>query len=110
MGASPGFRLCLTYDITLAAGSRVTSVVRQAADGSCTGPAVDLTAAVTYNIATNDFTASGGDGYPVFTPRVTTREIMDQILANYVTAQGTINPAIQGRIVCTGAGCPTVIP
>ena len=36
--------LCFTYDISAPAGSRVTSVVRQAADGSCTGPPVDLTA------------------------------------------------------------------
>jgi 2',3'-cyclic-nucleotide 2'-phosphodiesterase (5'-nucleotidase family)/predicted AlkP superfamily phosphohydrolase/phosphomutase len=102
--------LCFTYNISAAAGSRVTSAVRQASDGTCTGPAVDLTAAATYFIATNDFTAGGGDGYPVFTPRVTTREIMDQVLADYITAQGTISPAIQGRIVCTGAGCPVVTP
>jgi 2',3'-cyclic-nucleotide 2'-phosphodiesterase (5'-nucleotidase family) len=102
--------LCFTYNISAAAGSRVTGAVRQASDGSCTGSAVDLTAASTYNIATNDFTASGGDGYPVFTPRVTTRNIMDQVLADYITAQGTIIPAIQGRIVCTGTGCPAVIP
>ena len=102
--------LCFTYNISAPVNSRVTSVVRQAADGSCTGAAVDLTAAATYFIATNDFTAGGGDGYPVFTPRVTTREIMDQVLADYITAQGTISPAIQGRIVCTGAGCPVVTP
>lgn len=102
--------LCFTYDITLPAGSRVTGAVRQAPDGSCTGAPVDLTSATTYNIATNDFTAGGGDGYPVFTPRVTTRNIMDQVLADYITAQGTISPSIQGRIVCTGTGCPVVIP
>lgn len=102
--------LCFTYDITAPALSRVTGVVRQASDGTCTGSTVDLTAAAMYFIATNDFTAGGGDGYPVFTPRVTTREIMDQVLADYITAQGTVNPAIQGRIVCTGAGCPVVTP
>jgi len=105
--------LCFTYDISAPVGSRVTGAVRQAADGSCTGAAVDLTAASTYNLATNDFTAGGGDGYPVFTPRVTTRNIMDQVLADYITAQGTVSPAIQGRIVCTTAGapaCPVVTP
>jgi len=105
--------LCFTYNISAPAGSRVTGAVRQASDGTCTGSAVDLTAATTYNIATNDFTAGGGDGYPVFTPRVTTRDIMDQVLADYITAQGTVNPAIQGRIVCTTGGspaCPVVTP
>jgi hypothetical protein len=57
--------------------------------------------------------ASGGDGYPVFTPRITTRDIMDQVLADYVAANSPISPSIQGRIVCTTAGspaCPVVIP
>ena len=102
--------LCVTYNITLPAGSRVVSVVRQAANGTCTGPAVDLTAGSTYTLASNDFTLSGGDSYPNFQGRFTTREIMDQVVADYITAQGTISPAIQGRIVCTGVGCPVVTP
>ncbi len=105
--------LCFTYNVSAPAGSRVTGAVRQATDGSCTGAAVDLTAASTYRIAENDFMASGGDGYPVFTSRVTSRDIMDQVLADYVTASTPISPAIQGRIVCTTAGapaCPVVAP
>ena len=105
--------LCFTYDISAPAGSRVTGAVRQAADGSCTGAAVDLTAASTYTIAENDFMASGGDGYPVFTSRATTRDIMDQVLADHVTAQSPLSPAIQGRITCTTSGataCPVVTP
>ena len=58
--------LCFTYDITAVVGNRVTGAVRQAADGSCTGAPVDLTAASTYSIAENDFMVAGGDGYPVF--------------------------------------------
>jgi hypothetical protein len=60
--------------------------------------------------------ASGGDGYPVFTPRMTTQDIMDQVLADYVMAKGTLTPTIQGRITCVdpnpGAGnnCPVVVP
>ena len=88
--------LCFTYSITAPAGSRVTGAVRQAADGSCTGAPVDLTAAATYKIAENDFMASGGDGYPNFSSRVATQNIMDQVLADYITAKGTISPAIQG--------------
>ncbi|HEX9680148.1 MAG TPA: 5'-nucleotidase C-terminal domain-containing protein [Anaerolineales bacterium] len=105
--------LCFTYDISAPAGNRVTGAVFQAADGTCTGPAVDLTAATTYTLAENDFMASGGDGYPNFASRMTTREIMDQVLADYIAAQTPISPAIEGRIVCTTSGatlCPVVTP
>ncbi len=105
--------LCVTYDIAAPAGSRVTGAVRQAADGTCTGPAVDLTSASTYSIAENDFMAAGGDGYPVFTSRATTRDVMDQVLADHISANTPISPAIQGRIACTSSGataCPVVTP
>ena len=105
--------LCFTYNVSAPGGSRVTSVVRQLADGGCTGAPVDLTAASTYTIAENDFMASGGDGYPNFAIRMVTREIMDQVLADYVTANSPISPSIQGRIICTTTGspaCPLVIP
>jgi 2',3'-cyclic-nucleotide 2'-phosphodiesterase (5'-nucleotidase family) len=105
--------LCFTYDISAPAGSRVASVLRQAADGSCSGPSVDLTSSSTYKIAENDFMASGGDGYPVFTSRATTQDIMEQVLADHVTANTPLSPSIQGRIVCTTSGataCPVVVP
>ena len=105
--------LCFTYNISAPAGSRVTSAVRQAADGSCTGAAVDLTTGSTYAIAENDFMTSGGDGYPNFFSRATTQGIMDQVLADYITAKGTLSPAIQGRVTCTTSGapaCPVVTP
>lgn len=103
--------LCFTYDVSAPAGSRVTTVVRQAADGSCTGAAVDLTAASMYHIAINDFMAAGGDGYPNVAARAHSREIMDQTVADYITANSPLNPAIQGRIVCTTSGataCPVI--
>ncbi len=105
--------LCFTYDISAPASSRVLSAVRQAANGTCTGPAIDLTAASTYTIAQNDFMATGGDGYPNVYTRGTTQNIMDQVLADYITAKTPISPAIQGRIVCTTTGatvCPVVVP
>ncbi|MGH2357390.1 MAG: 5'-nucleotidase C-terminal domain-containing protein, partial [Candidatus Limnocylindria bacterium] len=105
--------LCVTYNISVPAGSRVTGAVSQAADGSCTGAPVDLTAASTYTIAENDFMVNGGDGYPNFASRSTTRDIMEEVLADYIAAQGTISPAIQGRIACTTGGapaCPVVTP
>jgi 2',3'-cyclic-nucleotide 2'-phosphodiesterase (5'-nucleotidase family) len=105
--------LCFTYDISAPAGSRVTGAVRQAADGSCTGAPVDLTAASTYKIAENDFMATGGDGYPNVYARGTTQDIMDQVLADYIAAHTPVSPAIQGRIVCTTSGatvCPVLLP
>jgi len=108
--------LCFTYNIEAAAGSRVVSAVRQASDGTCTGAAVDLTAASTYKIAENDFMASGGDGYPNFFARAATQNIMDQVLADYVTANSPLNPVIQGRIHCfdpnpaSGPACTTGSP
>ncbi len=100
--------LCFTYDISAPVGNRVipASVVRQAADGTCTGPAVDLTAASIYSLAENDFMAAGGDGYPNVASRATSREIMDQAVADWITANSPLNPAIQGRIVCTTSGAP----
>jgi len=111
--------LCFTYDIAQAAGSRVTSAVMADASGNCTATPVDLTAATTYKIAENDFMASGGDGYPFFTPRVTTQDIMDQVLADYITTNSPISPFVKaapsGRINCTDTNggtapnCPALI-
>ena len=101
--------LCFTYDIQAAAGSRVLSAVRQANDGSCTGAPVDLTAASTYTLAEQDFTAAGGDGYPDFTGRFTAHDTLDQIVTEFVVVESPISPAIQGRIACTTSGatpCP----
>lgn len=99
--------LCFTYDISAPAGSRVTGAVRQAADGTCTGAAIDLTAGSTYSLAINDFMAAGGDGYPEVTSRITTQNFMDQVLADYISANTPVSPEIQGRIDCVGAACPT---
>jgi 2',3'-cyclic-nucleotide 2'-phosphodiesterase (5'-nucleotidase family) len=105
--------LCFTYDVSAAVGSRVTGAVRQAADGSCTGAPVDLTAASTYRIAENDFMSTGGDGYPNFASRVTTQNIMDQVVADHIAAHSPVSPAIVGRSACTTSGataCPVVVP
>jgi 2',3'-cyclic-nucleotide 2'-phosphodiesterase (5'-nucleotidase family) len=104
--------LCFTYDVEAPAGSRVAGIVRQASDGSCTGDAVLPGGA--YTLATNDFMAAGGDGYPNVIHKATTRNIMDADVADYVAAQGSLSPAIQGRIVCAdanpgaGANCPAI--
>jgi 2',3'-cyclic-nucleotide 2'-phosphodiesterase (5'-nucleotidase family) len=106
--------LCFDYDISLTAGNRVVpaSVVRQAADGSCTGAPVDLTAGSTYTLAINDFMASGGDGYPNVSARSTTRDMMDEVLAHFLEDAGTVSPARQDRVLCTTTGaavCPTFL-
>lgn len=104
--------LCFTYDISGAAGSRVTGAVRQAGDGSCTGAAIDLVNG-SYTVATNDFVAAGGDGYPIFAGRYATLGLLDQDVSDYLTSVGSITPTLQGRIVCTTTGatlCPVLAP
>jgi 2',3'-cyclic-nucleotide 2'-phosphodiesterase (5'-nucleotidase family) len=105
--------LCFTYDITAEPRSRVTGAVRQAADGSCTGETIDLSEAATYTITTNDFTAAGGDGYPDLLSRADSRDILAAVVAAFIAGESPLSlpgepldPAIEGRIVCEGEGCP----
>jgi len=65
------------------------------ADGSCTATPVDLTAGTTYKIAENDFMATGGDGYPNFANRMTTQDIMEQVAADYITANSPLTPVVR---------------
>jgi 2',3'-cyclic-nucleotide 2'-phosphodiesterase (5'-nucleotidase family) len=102
--------LCFRYEVTAPVGSRVTSVVRQAVDGTCTGPAVDLSAGATYDIVQNDFMATGGDGYPNVFARGTTQELMDEVLADYIVESTPLTPALQGRIQCLSGGVPNAAP
>jgi hypothetical protein len=111
---SPGFAqvsgLCFTYDIGAAPGSRITGAVRQAAGGSCSGAAIDLTGAATYSLTTNDFTAGGGDGYPNLIARATSREVLAEVTIDFIALESPLDPHIEGRIVCNGVGCPTPAP
>jgi hypothetical protein len=91
--------LCLTVSESATVGNRVTNVVRQAADGSCTGPAVDLTEDETYEIAINDFVAMGGDGYPDYSDRLTTHSPDVQTVSAWLAQlQSPFEPQFQGRI------------
>jgi 2',3'-cyclic-nucleotide 2'-phosphodiesterase (5'-nucleotidase family) len=103
--------LCFTYEITAAAGSRVTSAVFADAAGSCTSTPVDLTAGATYSLAENDFMVNGGDGYPNLAFKATTRDLMDQVLADYIVANTPISPFVKaapnGRINCSDANGAT---
>lgn len=103
--------------VTPGSGNRLVSAVRQAADGTCTGAPLSFSSGVSYTLATNDFTAGGGDGYPNFRSRMTTQDILDQDLADYLAALpgGLVSPTIQGRIHCTdpipgGNSCPVGSP
>jgi 2',3'-cyclic-nucleotide 2'-phosphodiesterase (5'-nucleotidase family) len=112
--------LCFTYDISLPAGSRVTSVVRANADGTCTATPVDLSPTAMYHVAINDFMAAGGDGYPNVASRAHSQDLMDQVVADYITANTPLNPVVRafpnGRINCadsngaTEPNCPTLVP
>jgi 2',3'-cyclic-nucleotide 2'-phosphodiesterase (5'-nucleotidase family) len=104
---------CFTYDIEAEPGNRVTGAVRQPADGSCSGEAIDLSEAVTYTIATNDFTASGGDNYPQILSRADTRDLLASVVSAYIAGESPLSlpgepleSKIEGRIVCEGEGCP----
>ena len=75
---------------------------------------VDLTAGSSYTLAENDFMASGGDGYPLDIGSATTRELLDQVTAAYITANTVLMPVIEGRITCIDTtkpdDCPTALP
>jgi 2',3'-cyclic-nucleotide 2'-phosphodiesterase (5'-nucleotidase family)/predicted AlkP superfamily phosphohydrolase/phosphomutase len=100
--------LCFTYDVSKSPGSRVVSAVRQGEDGRCSGEAIDFSDNAAYTIATNDYAAAGGDNYPDISSKAYSRDVLDQLVADYISFHGTINPEIQGRITCTGDGCPVV--
>ncbi|MBD7964857.1 5'-nucleotidase C-terminal domain-containing protein [Fictibacillus sp. Sa2CUA10] len=90
-----------TYDSTKAAGSRVVTMEVKNADGTFTA----INPSQEYVIATNAFTAKGGDGFTVFKNayeqgRVTDLGASDwENLRDYVAELVNVNPVIEGRIV-----------
>ncbi|WP_416729800.1 bifunctional metallophosphatase/5'-nucleotidase [Fictibacillus sp. JL2B1089] len=90
-----------SYDSTKPAGSRVVTMDVKNADGTFT--AIDLNKE--YVIATNAFTAKGGDGFTVFKTayqqgRVTDLGASDwENLRDYVAELVNVNPVVEGRIV-----------
>ncbi len=112
--------LCFTYDIALPAGSRVTGALLADSAGNCTATPVDLTSASSFKIAENDFMMNGGDGYPNVASRATTQDVMDQVTADYITANSPLGPFVKafpnGRINCadsngaTEPNCPALVP
>jgi 5'-nucleotidase len=86
-----GFRF--TFNYLNAPGARVTSVTLN------DGTAIPNDANVAYTFATNDFVNTGGDFYTMFRDgQGTTREVMADVLLEYVKSLGTITPVSDGRI------------
>ena len=86
-----GFRF--TYDTTLAAGSRVLTVVEN------DGTPIPNSASAMYSLALPDFVNTGGDGYTMFVDgHGATRDVMFVVLAEYIESLGTISPVVDGRI------------
>lgn len=89
------------YDSSKPAGQRVVSIAYKNADGTYT----DIQAGQTYTIATNAFTAKGGDGFTVFQKayeegRVTDLGLSDwENFAEHLKSLGTVDPKVGGRIV-----------
>ncbi|MFJ7825441.1 bifunctional metallophosphatase/5'-nucleotidase [Psychrobacillus sp. NPDC096623] len=89
------------YDSTKPVGQRVVSVHYKNADGTYT----DLKDDSTYTIATNAFTAKGGDGYDVLKKayengRVTDLGLSDwENFRDHLVSLGQVDPQVEGRIV-----------
>ena len=89
------------FDSSKPEGQRVVSIAYKNADDSYT----EIKDADMYTIATNAFTAKGGDGYDVFKKayeegRVTDLGLSDwENLRDQLASLGTVNPQIENRIV-----------
>ncbi|HMR33886.1 MAG TPA: bifunctional UDP-sugar hydrolase/5'-nucleotidase [Geminicoccaceae bacterium] len=87
--------IVVTADPTRDPGARVVSV-------TVGGQPLDM--GKTYTVATNDFMATGGDGYDSFKDGktlidVTSAQYMASQVIDWIAAKGEIAPAIEGRIV-----------
>ncbi|MEH6941688.1 bifunctional metallophosphatase/5'-nucleotidase [Bacillus sp. JJ722] len=89
-----------TYDSSKAAGSRVVT-----AQVNEKGTFVNLDPAKTYVVATNAFTAKGGDGFDVFNKAYESNRVTDygqadwETFSTYLSQQDVVKPQIEGRIV-----------
>ncbi len=93
--------LRFTYDPSLPAASRVTSV-------TVGGAPIDQNAS--YVVVTNNFMLTGGDGYSVFTRgrnQVDTGFILADVVEEYIAANSPVNPAVDGRIAIGAAPVTT---
>jgi len=85
-----GFKL--TFKCSNPVGARVLSVAFM--DGTPI-----LADGTTYTFATNDFVNAGGDSYTMLADgQGVTREVMADVVLEYIEGLGTITPTIEGRI------------
>lgn len=82
----------IIFDGERAAGERVIKL-------TVNGQPLDHEAS--YNVATNDFMAAGGDGYEVFMDTETVVEAggLEEVVMNYISQKGTVAPKEEGRII-----------
>ena len=86
-----GFKF--TYSASAPPGARVVTVSLE----DDTPIPADATV---YTLATNDFMNTGGDGYAVLADGTgTSRDVMADVLVDYILGLGTISPLTYGRIV-----------
>ncbi len=86
-----GFKF--TYDVSRAAGSRVVSVTLD------DGTPIPNSSAFTVTATTNNFTNAGGDGYTMFADgQGTTRDLLANVVADYVKANPNVTNTTNGRI------------
>lgn len=89
------------FDSSKPVGERVVSISYTNAEGK----EVALENNTTYSIATNAFTAKGGDGYDMFAKAYAEGRVTDLGLSDWenfkehLESIGTVTPAIEGRIV-----------
>jgi 5'-nucleotidase / UDP-sugar diphosphatase len=93
--------LKFTYDSSKAAGQRVVSVEVKGKDGNFTA----LDESKNYFVATNTFTAKGGDGYTMFAKayaegRLSEPGFVDyEMFTEYVKSLKAVDAKVEGRIV-----------
>jgi len=87
-----------SFDATEEVGSRIVSV-----DVWQDGEWVDLDLEAVYYVVTNDFVRSGGDGFSMLAENAINPydagSPLDQVLADYITANSPVAPEIEGRII-----------
>ena len=89
------------FDASKPAGERIVSITYTNANGE----AIEIDENETYTIATNAFTAKGGDGFTALAKAYAEGRVTDLGLSDWenfkekLESIGTITPAIEGRIV-----------
>ncbi|MEE8592990.1 MAG: 5'-nucleotidase, partial [Candidatus Bipolaricaulota bacterium] len=95
-----------TFDPTAEIGSRVTSVeVWNAANETY----IPIDPDATYQLATNNFIANGGDDYTVLTLSSESYEtgwLLSDVLAEYLDELAPVSPEVEGRILDTSSENP----